>query len=177
MTVKTKRHLPTLPAVLDAERMVAEQRVFEGELPLAGLSRLVTDLADPAGQVRYRLVFGRSMAGSRELHLQAWAELGLECQRTLETFFYPVVVDTRLGLIDNERQEAGLPEGVEPVMLDEGGLRPAAVIEDELLLAVPLVPVKPGSRLPQQLTDATSDAEDDVVDNPFAVLGKLKQNQ
>lgn len=156
--------------------MLAERRIFEGRLPLAALSRLVPSLADSEGEAAYRLVFDTDAVGGGVLNVSIQAPLHLVCQRTLETFEYPVKVDTRLGLIDNERQEAGLPEGVEPLLLEDGKLRPAAVIEDELMLALPLVPVKPGSRLPDYDAGEASVEETDEKSNPFAVLGKLKQN-
>lgn len=177
MSPETKRPGTYLPATVDAARMVAERRLFEGSLPVADMSRLADSLADNAGSVRYKLEFSSGQLGDRELHIQAETELALQCQRTLETFLYPVRVDTRLGLIDNERQEAGLPQDVEPLLLEDGLLRPAVVIEDELMLALPLVPVKPGSRLPEFDAGVMPAEEADERHNPFAVLGKLKQNK
>jgi uncharacterized protein len=88
-------------------------------------------------------------------------------------------VDTRLGLIRPERDEAGLPPDCEPLLVAEDGrLNPADVIEDELLLALPLVPVNPDSRLPDEVTGHDL-AEDPVgeghSENPFAVLRELKK--
>lgn len=157
--------------------MVADRRLFEGSLPVAGMSRLAASLADDTGTVCYELEFGAGELGDRELHVQLETELVLQCQRTLQSFAHPVRVDTRLGLIDNEHQEAGLPQGVEPLLLDDGLLRPAAVIEDELLLALPLVPVKPGSRLPEFDAGEVPAEEAGEKHNPFAVLGKLKQDK
>lgn len=177
MTAKTAQPGSRLPATLDGRRMVAERRVFAGSLPLAGMSRLREDLAETGGEARFELEFGRDELGLDEVHVRVTAELPLQCQRTLETFFHPVEVDTRLGLIDNERDEAALPPGVEPLILADGTLEPAAVIEDELLLAVPLVPMKPGSRLqqPDNAAAPPSAEEEEAVENPFAVLGRLKQ--
>ncbi len=177
MSPRTKQPENHLPASVDAARMAADRRIFEGTLPIEGMSRLRPSLADARGNARYVLEFGAGELGDRELHVRVKADLALECQRTLETFIHPVEVDTRLGLIDNEHQEAGLPQGVEPLLLDDGSLRPAAVIEDELLLALPLVPVKPGSRLPEFDAGESPAEEADEKHNPFAVLGKLKQNK
>ncbi len=97
--------------------------------------------------------------------------LRLECQRTLEPFEHPLRVDVRLGLIEHERDEAGLPAGYEPLLLENGTLQPAQVIEDELLLALPAFPVKPGSLpLPESLQDASP-----RDGNPFAVLRALQR--
>lgn len=177
MRARTNRPGTRLPATVTAARMVVERRVFAGCLPIAGMARLRPSLADDGGEACFELEFGQGELGDRELRVRVKAAVNLQCQRTLETFEHQVEVDTRLGLIDNEQQEAGLPEDVEPLLLDDGLLRPAAVIEDELLLALPLVPVKPGSRLPEfESGEAAADAADEK-ENPFAVLGRLKQNK
>lgn len=169
----------TLPEFVDAWRMVAARRSFEGSLPVATLTRLCGALADTAGTVSYRLDFGRDALGTDYVDVHAEAPLTLVCQRTLEPFVLPVVVDNRLGLIRTEQDEAGLPPGCEPLLVAEDGrLRPADVIEDELLLALPLVPVNPDSSLPDAVTGRGEDAQDEAgvrEDNPFAVLRELKQ--
>ncbi len=174
---RTDRTETRLPVTVDAARMVAERRLFAGSLPIAGMTRLLPSLADDRGEARFELEFGQGELGDPELHVHVRAAVDLQCQRTLETFELPLEVDTQLGLIDNEQQEAGLPEGVEPLLLDNGTLQLAAVIEDELLLALPLVPVKPGSQLPEFDSGEPAAEAADARENPFAVLGKLKQNK
>lgn len=156
--------------------MVTTGRSFEGSLPLERMSRLKSGLAHTEGDVAYSMQFGRDALGIAYLALHAQASLPLVCQRTLESFVMPVVVDTRLGLIENENDEAALPGDYEALLLDHGHIHPADVIEDELLLALPLIAVKPGSSLPPaldaELAPPTSSAR---TDNPFAVLGELKK--
>lgn len=129
--------------------MVAGRRSFEGTLPVAELPRLVAALADSSGEVAFRLDFEPGALGGPQLHARLHAGLKLECQRSLELFVFPAQVDVRLGLLANEADVAALPGDCEPLLLEEGALSPRAVIEDELLLALPLVPVKPGSELLQ----------------------------
>lgn len=165
----------SLPASVDAERMVAGRRCFEGTLPVAELPRLVEVLADDRGEVSYRLDFEHGELGGPQLHLHLTAGLTLECQRTLQPFEWPAEVDSRLGLLANEEDAAGLPADCEPLLLDGGTLSPARVIEDELLLALPLVPFKPGSDVLQGDWNTPGydphDAErDEAVTHPFADL-------
>jgi uncharacterized protein len=56
---------------------------------------------------------------------------------------------------------------------DDGMLRPADLVEDELVLAVPLVPVAPGSEAVEQDWPATE--EEMSKANPFAALAALKK--
>ena len=107
-----------------------------------------------------------------DLHLQA--QLPLLCQRTLERFFYPVDIQQRLGLIRDEAEEAALLPDVEAVLVDDNGsLHPADLIEDELILAIPVVPINPDSEAieaewPEEI------AEVEETPNPFAALSALK---
>ena len=169
----------TLPESVDASRMVSARRSFEGMLPVASFSRLCEALASTDGVVRFQLDFGRGQLGIDYIDVHAEASLMLVCQRTLEPFELPVVVNTRLGLIKQERDEAGLPPDCEALLVAEDGrLNPADVIEDELLLALPLIPINPDSSLPDEVTGRG--VEDDVSsdersENPFAVLRELKK--
>lgn len=164
-----------LPDVIDAWRMVAARRVFEGRLALATMSRLGESLADDSGECRYQVEFGRDEFGTAFVELQAEAALPLVCQRTLERFEWPVRIDQRLGLIRDEREEAALPPGYEPLLLPEDArLHPAELIEDELILAVPVVPVKPGTEAIEAHWEASAEEMQDERPNPFAALSALK---
>lgn len=171
-----------LPERLDAERMVAARRAFHGSLPVASMKRLAEALANDGGEVEYDLEFGTEAPGIRCLAVHAATRVALECQRSLETFEHPLEVDVRLGLIEHERDEAALPAGLEPLLLEEGMLHPAQVIEDELLLALPPFPVKPGTEAEPKTWDGerwTSAQPDDPErkDNPFAILRELKNKK
>ncbi len=162
--------------------MVAGRRSFEGVLPVAELPRLVEALADDRGEVTYRLDFEQGELGGLQLHVVLSAGLVLECQRTLESFVYPAAVDTRLGLLGDEQEADALPGDCEPLLLEHGAVSPRRVIEDELLLALPLVPVKPGSEILQgewsTPGDHPQDAErDEPTTRPFADLRKLLEDR
>jgi uncharacterized protein len=164
----------SLPESVDAWRMVTARRLFHGSLPLAAMARLRDSLAATAGMVTFDLEFGRDDLGVAHLHVLADAALPLTCQRTLETFNLPVHIDTRLGLITQEAEESALPTGYEPLLTSDGMLRLADVIEDELILALPVIPVKPGAPpLVHGWTDS-EEPQEAARPNPFAALQKIK---
>jgi uncharacterized protein len=159
--------------------MVSARRSFQGVLPVVAMKRLGEALASTEGTAQYELDFGRDEFGTSYLDVRVQAPLTLTCQRTLEPFVLPVTVDSRLGLIRFEREEAALPPNVEPLLVaDDGKLSLLDVIEDELLLALPLVPVNPDSTLPEEVVgpgpEEVSSGEG-RSDNPFAVLRELKK--
>lgn len=166
-----------LPPVLDAWRMVSAKRRFEGRLPLSGMPRLGEGLVDAEGDCRYVMEFGRDAVLDLpfvELHIEA--ELPLQCQRTLERFLHPVSLSQRLGLLTDEAQESALPEDMEPFLLDASGeMHPAELVEDELILAIPVVPMDPRST--EVSAEWPADVEVEEKPNPFAALAALKAHK
>ncbi len=143
---------------------------------MSAFARLGEVVASPEGAVTYELDFGRDELNVAYVAVRASASLTVICQRSLEPFVLPVAVDTRLGLIVEEREEASLPPGYEPLLLEEDGrLDPIAAIEDELLLALPLVPVNPDHELPDDVTgpDEGDTPSPEEKENPFAALREL----
>ena len=170
--------------------MVSARRGFEGVQSLSGLPRLcaalmVAGVEKPAGECRYALQFDRDALGLAYLEIRAAAELPLICQRSLDPFGLPVHIEQRLGLIKREEQEATLPEDYEPVLVaDSGYIDPRALLEDELILAIPVVPVKLGSAPVEQAWPVgatekeieTERASQQQAPQPFAVLAALKKH-
>lgn len=164
---------PRLPEALDAWRMVAARRGFEGIVPLASMTRLQDALADAEGAARVSVEFDRDPLQVPYVELRIEAELPLVCQRSLQRFLLPVRIVQRLGLVRDEAEDDALPEGYEALLLgDDGMLRPADLVEDELILAVPVVPVAPGTEAVER--DWTASEAEQQRANPFAVLSSLK---
>lgn len=153
--------------------MVAARRGVEGRLPLSALARLRDSLVDTEGDVRFSLDFAQDALRVPYVELKIDAELPLQCQRSLQRFLFPVSIVQRLGLIREEAEEAGLPEGYEPLLMPEDGMLHAAdLVEDELILAIPVVPLMPGTEAKGGDWPA-DDAEKERV-HPFAALSALK---
>jgi uncharacterized protein len=169
-----------VPVVLDAWRMVTARRGFEGRLPLASMSRLADVLCDAEGEVRFTLDFDRDALQVPYVEVRIDAQLPLMCQRTLQRYVQPIQVVQRLGLLradsdTAEADEAALPEGYEPLLVPaDGELRSADLVEDELILAVPLIPVSPGSEALEH--DWPVPPEEEAQANPFSALSGLKKS-
>lgn len=177
-----------LPGVLDAWRMIAARRAFAGSLPLASLPRLrpllhENDSRDDLGLAQCAIEFDRDALQVPYVELKIQAVLPLLCQRTLQRFEFPVQVSQRLALLqevdasgkDMEALEAGLPPDYEPLLVPaDGMLQPAELIEDELILAIPAVPIAPASQA--QAHEWPVPEAEATQANPFAVLAELKKH-
>lgn len=115
------------------------------------------------------------------LSYQVKAVLWLVCQRCLSPLAVDVSGDYRLAILKDESQITQIDDA-EFVLTDElyiGDGRQMlplkTLLEDELLLALPLAPRHDDC---QMLLDSVGgdaqDETDDGVDNPFAVLAQLK---
>ncbi len=163
-----------VPEVLDAWRMVAAQREFEGRIPLSAMARLRGSLLQPQGEARYVLAFGTDALKVPYADLRIEAELPLECQRSLQRFLLPVRLEQRLGLVRDEADEAALPPGYEALLVEaDGMLKPAELVEDELILALPVVPVSPDAEAVER--EFVPTAEETAQANPFAALAGWKK--
>jgi len=163
------------PEMLDAWRMVAARRSFEGRLPLSAMTRLRDLLVDTEGEARFQIEFDRDSLQVPYVELRIDAELPLTCQRSLQRFLLPVSVVQRLGLVRDEADEAALPPEYEALLVPEDGmLRLTDLVEDELVLSIPVVPMSPGSEAVEREWPAQE--EELAKASPFAALSSLKKN-
>ena len=120
--------------------------------------------------------------GSRRpaLHLRAQATLPLTCQRCMGEVTEAVEVDRHFLFVPDEATAAALDEASDDDVLalaPDFDLR--ALIEDELLMALPLVPRHEQCPDAVQLSvqSADFDAAQEEKTNPFAALAALKHDK
>ena len=154
--------------------MVAARREFEGRIPLASMARLRDSLLQPEGEAVCRIAFDTDALKVPFVELRIEAELPLLCQSSLRRFLLPVRLEQRLGLVRDEADEAALPPEYEALLVEaDGMLKPAELVEDELILALPVVPVSPDAEAVER--DFAPTAEETAQASPFAALAGLKR--
>ena len=159
------------PAPVSYWRLAESRRSFEGDWPLARLERLRSLLASEEGKVAFSSTFGIDELGYAFADVSVKARLILQCQRTLEPFGFPVERVVRLGLIAREEDAVALPEGYEPLLAGDEPSSLMDLIEDELILALPLIAKKPDAA-PASKYEVGPAPE--PVESPFAALEALK---
>jgi uncharacterized protein len=165
---------------LDVEAFAAEAASLEGDAPLGDFPRLCTSGAAAASGQRVHWSANGNLrkvrVGAPEiwLRLRAKARVPLQCQRCLRAVAIDVAVDRSLRFVAGEEAAAALDADSEndvlalPRVLD---LR--ELVEDEMLLALPLVPMHEACPEPLVAPAADELAEEPPV-NPFAVLAALR---
>lgn len=124
---------PALDALAD------RQAALSDEIELRRFARFCDLLYDDGGVASVSLKFIERHAGWLGVELEYQAEVQLVCQRCLAPFAHALQARLGIGLVDTESMQRRLPEAYEPIVLEEGRLMPAKLIEDELIIALPLV--------------------------------------
>jgi uncharacterized protein len=124
----------------DLESLADREVTLTGELDFRLLTRLKGLLHSDVGSVRATLFFRQRRDGWLAVELDYQAALQLVCQRCLEPFLHELADRVNVVVADAASLPATTPEGFEPFELEEGRLQPAQLIEDELIVAIPLVP-------------------------------------
>jgi uncharacterized protein len=164
-----------LPDRLDLYAAAEAGRHLRGRIELGRLTRALALLESRDGELEVDLQLGRDEEGTHFLAGSLRGSLVLRCQRCLEPLDYPLNVDFRLGLVHGDEQVRRLSDCYEPLMIADEPASLAEIITDEVLLALPIVPVHSGvnaCRLP--VMDGQT-PEGERRENPFAVLAQLKQ--
>ena len=176
-----------LPLTLDPWKAVYTGAVFVGGLTLAELPRLAEAVIGAGEQGHYSLRFEQDPEGQAVARGRVTLVVKLNCQRCLGEMSYALDAPIGWALVRSVDgfdgadcdDVQGLPDRLEPLPVGEGDIHPLELIEDELLLALPLVPVHEGGACQAELAvDAIGDAfgVTDTRQNPFAILASLKAN-
>ena len=169
-----------LPDKIDPWRLTAEGGRLEGVLALASLPRLAAELEHTEGEVSVALATGVDSQGLRYIIGRLQTGIALICQRCLGPLQWPLDIAVSLALVRNEMMADRLPEQYEPLVVADGLIRVADLVEDELLLALPLIPQHDQIQQCETHVGQASSASEPVPDakqrQPFAVLASLLQN-
>lgn len=159
--------------VIDAFEFCRNNGHREGVTPVAEMTRLAADCADPSGEIAWSIQGGQTRQGYPMLTLSVSGTVQLVCQRCLAPFGYEIDSSTVL-VLGKDDQEA---DEIEEILDDESidvivGSHACDIrdlLEDEALLALPQAPkheVCPDT----QLLDAIKSEKV----SPFAALKNLK---
>lgn len=170
------------PDRLHVEAFAKEEASLEGTWPLATLERLAGTTVGgdtPAGVDWQAKGESRPVKGAAPqawVHVEARTTLMLECQRCLGPVSTPVHAQRSFLFVHGENTAAELDaDSEDDVLALTRSLDLRALVEDELLLALPLVPRHEVCPQPLEVPGQTDSPESEAAPNPFAALAALKK--
>lgn len=178
--------LKPLTDPVDVGLLSASESTVSGDYPLAGFERLKDSLAKSEGtaQVEFRFhdaddgtgsSLGRFPALDGSVEARPW----LVCQRCLNPFEWRLESAFQVAFVASEEQSGRVPAEYDAVLAPNGRASLHELVEDELLLALPLVPMHerieecrapPGPSSPE---DAPDEDATEGTTRPFAQLRDL----
>jgi len=171
-----------LPQWVDARKFAYQGVQIEGDIDLKSLPRLATAVVGGAEPVHAALQFALDPARHRVVTGHITAALSVTCQRCLQPMAITVDADLSVAIVATEEKAQQLPKHLEPWLLPdvEEMADLYEVIEDELLLSMPMVAYHDHQCLDKSLYSTGTVQEEKPAEskkhNPFAVLGALKQS-
>ena len=159
------------------QKEVTRNGCFEGEISLSETGRLAellhdgeTDRTD--GQIAVRFEFLRNEYGIPIITGALETSLELECQRCLKAMEWPMKLDFKL-LIDASDDIVSHSDE-DSIFSHDGYIDIVELIEDELILAIPLVAAHENRSCNKNWQPGGNKPGTPARENPFAVLQQLK---
>ena len=177
-----------LPQSVTVRKLVDGRAILSGYVVPERLSRLVDAISAFAGNFQVELDFGLNESKKSKIDVQINGNVEMQCQRCLKPVAVEVAIETRLTVAAHDEEARAKIKDYEPILLNEEGVLDIdALIEEEILLSLPLVAMHTESSNDE--TDRTAVintvlADEPVqqierrsgmgMDNPFDVLKTLK---
>lgn len=154
-------------------RLAKSGKRIEGSLQLDTFERLKGDLLENTGELKYSLAFDIDGSGLCVIESKIDTQVKLKCQRCLN----PVVVDidksSLLALVSSKDEIDNLAKELEPLQLEGETVSVGELIEDELLLSIPISPLHEENECTGK--DVLEQINANAKPNPFAALAALKK--
>lgn len=124
----------------DLESLADRGVTLSGELDIGQLTRLRGLLHSDSGSVKATLRFRQRGDGWLAAEVEYRADVELICQRCLEPLRQELEESVNVVIASSDSLPTTVPTGFEPFELEDGRLQPVQLIEDEVIVAIPLVP-------------------------------------
>lgn len=164
----------TLPYLIEPGKWADRDAPLDAVVPLSRFTRLLDGALTNVGEVRVQARFDRDARGFPHLSGQLHTSLSLTCQRCLDAVVMPVTAEVDVFLLADEALAERLSEDEDFVVFSDGQLDLPELLEDELILALPLVARHEDCEAQVELIEAEPIIEPAPKENPFLVLAGLK---
>ena len=164
---------------LEVDRLARAEAAIDFDVPLAELPRLKARIPGIGGSVQGVARFGMQAAFA-VVELSLTGKATLQCQRCMQAMEFPLESTTHVALILAEADAAEVPDELEPVLARSGNISAGELVEEELLLALPIVPLHEELRdcaVPATAPLVSEAAAEQVTQRPFAGLAELLRHK
>lgn len=168
-----------IPRRVAARKFAHQGVVLEGQIAGQELDRLAHAVETIDAPVEAKLHFDIDESGFRTLVGDLRASVSMTCQRCMQSVAVPLESELSVAMVRSDEEAKHLPKQYEPWLIDADEIDADvyAVVEDELLLALPMVVYHDYPCIDDKLYssgEAPESAAPENVPTPFQVLEQLK---
>ncbi|RVU29376.1 hypothetical protein EOE65_16535 [Neptunomonas marina] len=167
-----------LPKIIDPRKLAEREVRIAGQVKAEKMPRLASYLCQGEDEISVDLLFSldelriRTITGSAEGHVH------MTCQRCLDPVEVDVKAEFNLAIAFNEERAKQLPRYYDPLIVEEEDIELLPIVEEELILSLPLVPYHADCSVQTSFGDAEAiDEPEPEKTNPFSVLAQLKADK
>jgi len=159
------------PHSIDPLRLAHQHRLVQGKFALAEMQRIHESLCATDGEIFFEWLF--SLDEAQRPMIRGWIKttLPMICQRCLQPMQWQIDTTISLMILANEAEEDTLSDEVDALILHTTTVTMRELVENELILAIPLVPKHEVCPVNEYAISDDSEAEC----HPFAALKLLKK--
>ena len=168
-----------LPKKIDPRKLAERGVRIEGEAELRLLPNLLSTLCEEQGSISVDLQFDNDPQRIRTIVGTAGGMVKMTCQRCLEPVDIKVEAKFNLAVAPTEEHAKNLPRHYDPLIVPEDDLLLLPMVEEELILSLPIVPYHDDCSIQTSFGDAATTDKETESDkpNPFSVLASLKADK
>jgi uncharacterized protein len=169
-----------IPVFIDPSKVAQQKLSFSGLLPSKNLKRLVAECQNSCSEIKVDIECSIDVQGLACIKGSASADIELVCQRCVQSYHQAIEAHFCYSPVDSSSDADELPENYDAVEVDDHGLLQLHhLIEDELILAIPLIAMHDDSSCFSGKNDVTigdiPNVEIEERKNPFEALASLKK--
>ncbi|MGY8872936.1 MAG: YceD family protein [Pseudomonadales bacterium] len=167
-----------LPKIVDPRKLAEREVRITGQASVKEMPRVRSYLCEDGDVIDVNLLFSLDERRIRIITGDAKGRVHMTCQRCLEAVQVDVQADFNLAIAFNEERAKQLPRYYDPLIVEDEEIELLQVIEEELILSLPLVPYHTDCSIQTQFGDADmAEKPENEKPNPFKVLAQLKANK
>jgi len=165
--------LEDLPTLIDPKHLAFQGYHLKGSVALEQMSRMTDVLCEVAGNVVIDWLFTTDEQQRPIIQGYIQTQLSLQCQRCLQPMLWPIHAKVALMVLKEGQTEDDLPLGYETLTLTNTPISLPTLIEDELILALPIVVKHMVCSSNEYQLNKSQLEKSRLKNNPFQILSGL----
>ncbi|MBT8149681.1 MAG: DUF177 domain-containing protein [Gammaproteobacteria bacterium] len=128
-----------LPRQVSVRKACAAGAIISGQLQAGNVPRLATAVLECGDSLAVELVFSFAESGKKTVAIKVDGEASMQCQRCLQPVDVAINTQSTLTVVAHDEEAKSTLRDIEPLLLAGDELDVYELVEEEVLLSLPIV--------------------------------------